>query len=126
MFPPPLQIWLRQPLARPHASLRVARDRTCAGSAAVRLAGLILLLAVGLSQRAGAQASGTLQVTARVRPAAASWSALHEARAAVRALRREPFREPTVRRSGLVSTRTELQGAGSRRRLVVTLQHPRN
>ena len=126
MFPAPLHTRHERPLWGTLDAPQVAGDRTSVVPAALRLAGLTLLLATALSQSARAQASGTLQVTAHVLPAAASWSAWHEARAAIQALRRDPSAGSTVRRSGLVRTSAELQEAGSRRRLVVTLQHPHN
>jgi hypothetical protein len=67
-----------------------------------------------------------MQVTARVLPATASWTAIQEARAAIGPQAGTPARAPVVRRQGLVRTSTEVQGPADRRRLVVTLQHPHN
>jgi hypothetical protein len=92
----------------------------------VRLAGLAALLSAGLSGEASAQSIGTLQATARVVPAAASWEALEQARtAAVLALQASEG-GPGVSRTELVRTSTVLQGSGDGRRLLVTLEHPRN
>jgi hypothetical protein len=67
-----------------------------------------------------------MQVSARVLPATASWSALREADAALQELSRRPLHGARVRRSGLLRSTTELQAVGGRPLLVVTIQHPRN
>lgn len=126
MFPATLHIRLRRPTRAALVTPRPARDRTSAPVPGLRLAGLTFLLAAGLSQRAGAQASGTMQVTAHVVPATASWAAVQEATAAIVALGSAPARTPQVRRQELVRTSAEVQGPADRPRLVVTVQHPHN
>ncbi|HWB40570.1 MAG TPA: hypothetical protein VG500_04890 [Gemmatimonadales bacterium] len=95
-------------------------------AAAVRLAGLAALLSAGLPAEGSAQSIGTLQATARVVPAAASWEALEEARTAALLALQASEGGPGVRRTELVRTSAVLQGSGEGRRLLVTIQHPRN
>jgi hypothetical protein len=86
----------------------------------------MLVLASATGQRVSAQSIGTMQVTARVLPATASWAALDEARVAIRWLTRQEPGGPTVSGTGVLRTRAEIQTAGGRRRVVVTVDHPRN
>jgi hypothetical protein len=67
-----------------------------------------------------------MQVAARVVPATTSWTGVREARAAALAILEHPAPGWTVRRAGVVRTTAELQGWGSRRRVLVTIHHPHN
>ena len=84
----------------------------------------MLALAAASWQPGSAQSIGTMQVTARVVPAAVGWAALGEARAALRWIRDAPG--ATAGGTGLLRARTEVQVVAGRRRLVVTIDHPRN
>lgn len=93
---------------------------------ALRLMVLSVLTVLAPPVAASAQGIGTMQVTARVLPAATAWTGLAEVRAAARDLALARAGGPLVRRTGLVQTRAEVRRSGSRRLLLVTLQHPRN
>jgi hypothetical protein len=67
-----------------------------------------------------------MQVTARVVPAAAAWTAVPEAGRAVRAAIRAHEGSSLVRRNRLVRTATEIRTVGKRREVLVTIQHPHN
>lgn len=126
MFPEPLH---KCPEASPSALAEVrqpARFRTSRAGTPPRLACLWLLLSAALSGRVSAQGVGTMQVTARVLPAGASWTGLSEARAAALAVLRDSSSRSSSRRTDLVRAYAELQGVGSRRRLLITLHHPHN
>jgi hypothetical protein len=102
----------------------VRQAASCSGKI-LRPVALAGFLALALPGTSSAQATGTMQVGARVIPAAAAWAGLSEARLAVAASTRDRGR-PQVRRTGLVHARTELRSAEGRRTLLVTLQHPHN
>jgi hypothetical protein len=125
MFPPPLHSRPAQAFEAAAGSPAPIRDWT-AIVAGLRLAGSMLVLASASGQRVSAQSIGTMQVTARVIPATASWAALDEARVAIRWLTRQEPEGPTVSSTGVLRTRAEVQATGSRRRLIVTVDHPRN
>jgi hypothetical protein len=102
----------------------VRQTASCSGKI-LRLVAVTGFLAVALPATSSAQATGTMQVGARVIPAATAWAGLTEAALAVAAATGEPGR-PHVRRTGLVLARTEIHSAEGRRTLLVTLQHPHN
>ena len=98
----------------------------------LRMAGLAALLSLVGPGALSAQALGTMQVSARVVPAAVAWAGVAEAKAAVRAAAHESGgtglvrRASLVRRAGLVWARAELPAPGSGDPLVVTVHHPFN
>lgn len=67
-----------------------------------------------------------MQVSARVLPAHAGWTALGEVRALAQAILARPTVTPRTSRRGLVQTRAELAPADGRRRLLLTIHHPHN
>ena len=87
---------------------------------------MVLPLAAGLPDGASAQALGTMQVTARVVPGGPAWAALAEARLVGRQALLAPGAGSKLRRAELVQARAELASTGGRRRLVVTVDYPRN
>ena len=93
---------------------------------ALRMAGLAALLSLVGPGALSAQALGTMQVSARVVPAAVAWAGVAEAEAAVRAAAHESGGTGLVRRAGLVWARAELPAPGSGDPLVVTVHHPFN
>jgi hypothetical protein len=119
MFPSRFQIGFDRVTGLTRGAVQPPRLGAAWGLAALRLGGLSVLLAMGLSRQVSAQAIGTMQVTARVIPASASWAALTEAQEAARA-------PSPVRRAGLTLTSVELQARGARRSLVVTINYPQN
>lgn len=126
MFPVPLH---KRPTASRSALAEVrelARYWTSVAGPLPRLVCLSLLLFVARSGRVSAQGLGTMQVTARVLPAGPSWTGLSEARAAALAVLGDPASRSSNRRTDLVRAYAELQGVGSRRRLLITLHHPHN
>ena len=84
------------------------------------------LLALGLPVMAAAQATSTMQVSARVVPAAAAWTGLSEAGLAVRQGVRLQAGQSLVRANGVVQTRAQVLRSDDRSLLLVTVQHPRN
>ncbi len=126
MFRAPLQRGTRFPGHRAADLPRLPRNQPPRAVAGLRIAGLVTLLVLGLPQRASAQGSGTMQAAARVVPATTSWTGVREARAAALAILEHPGTGSTVRLAGLVRTTAELQGSGSRRRVLVTIHHPHN
>jgi hypothetical protein len=92
----------------------------------LRTAALCGVLAVALPGTSSAQSIGTMQVTARVVPASAGWSGVSEAGLAAQGAVRAPLGRPLIRRSGLVHSAAEIRTVGSRRVVVVTIQHPLN
>lgn len=92
----------------------------------VRLALLVAPTAAVSPGAASAQALGTMQVTARVHPGRPSWAGLAEVQALVRQARFIPFGGTEIRRAGLVQTRASLASTGGPRRLVITIDYPRN
>jgi hypothetical protein len=103
--------------------------RGCSAGAMLRLGLLALPLMVSFPGGASAQALGTMQVTARVLPGRPGWAGLAEAWI----LAREALLSPAspaaisdIRRAGLVQARAELATTGGRRRLLVTVDYPRN
>ncbi len=123
--------------ARFHTALRLLRPASACAVLApspdgawkaefIRMLGVGALLALSVPSVAAAQASGTMQVSARVVSADAAWTGLREARAAVAGAVRAAPRAPLVRRTALVQTTTEIHSAGRRRTLLVTVDHLRN
>jgi hypothetical protein len=105
---------------------QLARYWTSPAGPILRLLGLSSLLALALPQGVSAQGIGTMQVSARVLPAGPTWTALSEARAAAQAVLADPHTRSSSRSTQLVRAYAELQGVGSRRRLLITLHHPHN
>ncbi len=101
-------------------------DRPASAGRIVRVTALSGLLALGLSGTSSAQALGTMQVAARVVPASVAWTGLAEAGVAARSVARQGTGRALIRRTGLVQARAEIRPAGSRRLLIVTIQHPHN
>ncbi len=104
---------------------RPAEPWTARSGAALRLAGLTAILSAAFSTGVSAQGTGTMQVTARVLPAAASWAALIEAREAVSELAAGPSQRAAIRRKDVLRTEAMILPADCRC-LVVTIQHPYN
>jgi hypothetical protein len=75
---------------------------------------------------ASAQALGTMQVTARVLPGGPGWAGLAEAHILAREALLSSVSGSDIRRSGLVQARAELATTRGRRRLLVTVDYPRN
>ena len=105
-------------------------DRALLAGWILRMAALVGCLVLGLPGTSSAQALGTMQVAARVVPAAVGWTGLAEARVAVRsAVALQPGRA-FIRRGGLVHTTAQIHlssgRASGRGLLIVTLQHPHN
>ena len=110
---------LPAPAARVHAAERPV-------GVVLRAVAVCGLLALGLPGTSSAQAIGTMQVGARVIPASAAWTGLSEAGLVARAAVGAATHGPLIRRNGLVRSATEIRAVGSRREVVVTLQHPYN
>ena len=125
MFPPRLPLRRAPPDWSP-ASALAAFGAGAMASAIVKLGLLALLLTAALPGGASAQALGTMQVTARVLPGRPSWMGLAEAQVLVQSVDLTRPAGSKVRRSGLVQARAELASAGERRRLLVTVDYPRN
>ena len=92
---------------------------------------LVVFLAIAVPGAASAQALGTMQVTARVRPGAPSWAGLAEAQTLARQVLLRPWGlgpngGGEVRRAGLVQAHADLAPATGPRRLVITVDYPRN
>ena len=100
--------------------------RGCSAGAMLRLALLTVPLMVSFPGWASAQALGTMQVTARVLPGRPVWAGLSEARTLAQQVLLSSKAAPETRRAGLVQARAELTTAGGRRRLLVTVDYPRN
>jgi hypothetical protein len=92
----------------------------------LRAAALCGVLALALPGISSAQSIGTMQVAARVVPASAGWSGVSEAGLAAQAAVQAPSGRLLIRRSGLVHSIAEIRTAGSRRVVLVTIQHPHN
>jgi hypothetical protein len=75
---------------------------------------------------ASAQGLGTMQVTARVLPGRPVWGGLAEAQAAARQVLLSSPAGPEIRRAGLVQARAEFAPTAGQRRLLVTVNYPRN
>jgi hypothetical protein len=103
-----------------------ARSADLRAEPILRAAALCGLLAVALPGISSAQARGTMQVGARVVPAAAAWTGVTEAGLAARAVVYASTESPLIRRSGLVRTATEVRAVGNRREVLVTIQRPHN
>ena len=121
----------RSPLARiptspapTGAAAGIRRGRSA--SAILRLGLLAVPLMVSFPSWASAQGLGTMQVTARVLPGRPAWAGLTEAQAVARQVLLSSSASPEIRRAGLVRARAELASIGGRRRLVVTVDYPRN
>jgi hypothetical protein len=91
-----------------------------------RLGLLAALLMASFPGWASAQALGTMQVTARVLPGRPGWAGLAETQIVARKALLSPTAASDVRRAGLVQARAELATTGGRRRLLVTVDYPRN
>ena len=100
--------------------------RGCSAGAMLRLGLLAIPLMVSFPGWASAQALGTMQVTARVLPGRPAWAGLAEAQMLAREALLSPAAGSDVRRAGLVQARAELATIGGRRRLLVTVDYPRN
>jgi hypothetical protein len=96
------------------------------GRTILRLGLIVAPLTAGLPGGASAQALGTMQVTARVLPGGAAWLGLAEAQALGRQVLLSPAPGPHLSRNDLVRTRAEFASTGGRRRLLVTVDYPRN
>jgi hypothetical protein len=121
----------RFPLARTPTNPAPAGDapftwRGCSAGAMLRLGLLAVPLMVTFPGWASAQALGTMQVTARVFPGRPAWAGLAEAQMLAREALLSPAAGSDVRRAGLVQARAELATTGGRRRLLVTVDYPRN
>jgi hypothetical protein len=100
--------------------------RGCSAGAMLRLGLLAVPLMVAFPGWVSAQALGTMQVTARVLPGRLAWAGLAEAQMLAREALLSPAAGSDVRRAGLVQARAELATTGGRRRLLVTVDYPRN
>jgi hypothetical protein len=109
-----------------HVSAGVAADYSGGTGNFLRSAAFCGLLALGLPETSAAQAVGTMQVSARVIPATTAWTGLSEAALAARAVAQAPRGRSVVRRAGVIATRAEIDPAGDRRHLVVTIHYPHN
>ena len=121
----------RSPLPRKPASPaptgRAAGARhDCSAGALLRLGLLAVPLMVSFPGWASAQALGTMQVTARVLSGGPGWAGLAEAQVLAREALLSPAAVSDIRRAGLVQARAELATTGGRRRLLVTVDYPRN
>ncbi len=87
---------------------------------------MVVPLTAGLPSGASAQALGTMQVTARVLPGGPAWAGLAEAQILGRQALLSPAGGSHLRRGDLVQARAELATTGDRRRLLVTVDYPRN
>ncbi|HEY7615000.1 MAG TPA: hypothetical protein VH764_18545 [Gemmatimonadales bacterium] len=67
-----------------------------------------------------------MQVAARVLPGGPAWAGLHEAQALAEQVLASSEGGLEIRRFGLVQTRAELASVDGRRRLLITIQYPRN
>jgi hypothetical protein len=100
-------------------------ERSSRGSAIPRI-GLAVLLTAALPAGVSAQALGTMQVTARVIPGRPAWDGLSEARTLARAALLAPSTASGTRRADLVQARAEFNSSPARRRLMITVNYPRN
>jgi hypothetical protein len=100
--------------------------RGCSARAMLRLGLLAVPMMVSFPGWASAQALGTMQVTARVLPGRPGWAGLAEAQILAREALLSPPAGSDIRRAGLVQARAELSTTGGRRRLLVTVDYPRN
>jgi hypothetical protein len=121
----------RSPLARARTGAALTDDaagtrRGRSAGAMLRLGLLAVPLMVSFPGRASAQALGTMQVTARVLPGRPGWAGLAEAQILAREVLLSPAAGLYIRRAGLVQARAEFATTGGRRRLLVTVDYPRN
>ena len=100
--------------------------RGCSAGALLRLGLLAVPLMVSFPGWVSAQALGTMQVTARVLSGGPGWAGLAEAQVLAREALLSPAAVSDLRRAGLVQARAELATTGGRRRLLVTVDYPRN
>jgi hypothetical protein len=125
MFPPRFHIGRTS--AGPAApGLAEGSGRGSSTGASLRFGLLAGLLALALPSGVSAQALGTMQVTARVLPGRPGWAGLSEARNLARQALLTPFVTSETHRAGLVQARAELTATAGRRRLLVTVDYPRN
>ena len=121
----------RSPLARTPTgpaptSASASTGRGCSAGAMLRLGLLAGPLMVAFPGWASAQALGTMLVTDRVLPGRPAWAGLAEAQMLAREALLSLAAGSDVRRAGLVQARAELATIGGRRRLLVTVDYPRN
>jgi len=121
----------RSPLARKPASSAPTGHAAgirhgCSARAMLRLGFLTVPLMVSFPGWVSAQALGTMQVTARVLSGGPGWAGLAEAQVLAREALLSPAAGSDIRRAGLVQARAELATTGGRRRLLVTVDYPRN
>ena len=105
--------------------MRAVSSRPPSAGLALRLAPLVALLSAALPGGVSAQALGTMQVTAQVVPAEASWGGLTTART----LARELLSHPTpraVRRGDMARVEAAVASGDGPRRLLLTIDYPRN
>jgi hypothetical protein len=84
---------------------------------------LAVLVLVAVPREAGAQSLGTMQVTARVLPARAGWSALSVARDLATRMEGASAGQSLSTRTGVVRAVGVVTGPAGRRRLLITLHH---
>jgi hypothetical protein len=92
----------------------------------LRLGLLAVPLMLALPGGASAQGRGTMQVAARVLPGRPVWAGLTEAQALAQKVLLSSSVGPEIRRAGLVQARAELTSTRGWRRLLVTVDYPRN
>lgn len=125
MFPPRFHLGRTPPDRVPSGATAGTGPRPSTG-AILRVWLLVAPLAIVLPGGASAQALGTMQVTALVLPAGPGWDGLTEAQALARQVVLARPTDPETRRAGLVLARAELTTTAGRRRLLVTVDYPRN
>jgi len=116
----------RTPTSPAPTATAAGTRRGCPAGAMLRLGLLAVLLMVSFPGWASAQALGTMQVTARVLPGGPGWAGLAEAQILAREALLSPAAGSDIRRAGLVQARAEFAMIGGRRRLLVTVDYPRN
>ena len=116
----------RTPAASAPTGAAAGTRRGCSAGAMLRLGLLTVPLMVSFPGWASAQALGTMQVTARVLSGGPGWAGLAEAQVLAREALLSPAAVSDIRRAGLVQARAELATIGDRRRLLVTVDYPRN
>jgi hypothetical protein len=125
MFKARVHTGSRSTLNRSGRSAGTADRQTLPVAGWVRIPALLGLLALALPGTSAAQASGTMQVSARVLPATAAWTGVTEAGLAAQSLSQRGFSTPAVRRTGTAFARAERHPADDRR-VLVTVHYPRN
>ena len=130
MFPLWSSVRRAHPAQVPAGAPEVPGAHSMAG-AVLKLGLLAVSLVAAVPGAASAQALGTMQVTARVRPGAPSWAGLAEAQTLARQVLFRPsgfgpHGRAEVRRAGLVQAHADFAPASGPRRLVITVDYPRN